>query len=256
MSDEAAFLEALKTNPADDTVRLVYADWLDERDQPDKAQYLRAVTDLARLPGGTPAFTDAATQLYTASVRTDESWRRAAGARFDVRLDRYSPSHKIQAIKIIRERTGLSLSEAKALAESVPTPLFSWLPFETALPHVLAFDMGRYKRGLPIAVSVRPTAWPEGAPGAVFDVLICALCPEADGENHHVVQFTARALNLGYDEAAARLRTLPLVVGCGIHPAAVADFVRRMRAACNFRRALPTDAIRVVPRVPAPEACS
>ncbi|VTS05823.1 TIGR02996 domain-containing protein [Gemmata obscuriglobus] len=36
MSDEAAFLEALKTNPADDTVRLVYADWLDEHNAPEK----------------------------------------------------------------------------------------------------------------------------------------------------------------------------------------------------------------------------
>ena len=47
MSDEAAFLEVLKANPADDTARLVYADWLDEHDEPAKAEYLRLV---ARLP--------------------------------------------------------------------------------------------------------------------------------------------------------------------------------------------------------------
>ena len=41
MSDEAAFLEVLKANPADDTARLVYADWLDEHDEPLKAEYLR-----------------------------------------------------------------------------------------------------------------------------------------------------------------------------------------------------------------------
>jgi uncharacterized protein (TIGR02996 family) len=34
MSDEAAFLEVIRANPDDDTTRLVYADWLDERDDP------------------------------------------------------------------------------------------------------------------------------------------------------------------------------------------------------------------------------
>src|SRR5262245_50515711 len=34
MSDEKAFLDAIRTNPDDDTTRLVYADWLDEIDDP------------------------------------------------------------------------------------------------------------------------------------------------------------------------------------------------------------------------------
>jgi uncharacterized protein (TIGR02996 family) len=44
MHDEADFLRKLLENPADDTTRLVYADWLDERADPDsasKAQFLR-----------------------------------------------------------------------------------------------------------------------------------------------------------------------------------------------------------------------
>ncbi len=40
MSDEAAFLKALRDNPADDTTRLVYADWLDERNDP-RAEFIR-----------------------------------------------------------------------------------------------------------------------------------------------------------------------------------------------------------------------
>src|SRR5262249_55510447 len=39
MNDEAGFLRTLLANPADDTTRLVYADWLDEHDDaPSKAQ--------------------------------------------------------------------------------------------------------------------------------------------------------------------------------------------------------------------------
>jgi uncharacterized protein (TIGR02996 family) len=34
MSDEAAFLRAIRSRPGDDLTRLVYADWLDERDDP------------------------------------------------------------------------------------------------------------------------------------------------------------------------------------------------------------------------------
>ena len=41
MNEEAAFLTAIVANAADDTNRLVYADWLDERDDP-RGGYLRA----------------------------------------------------------------------------------------------------------------------------------------------------------------------------------------------------------------------
>jgi uncharacterized protein (TIGR02996 family) len=50
MHDEDDFLRALLDNPADDTTRLVYADWLDERNDADsrfKALFLRLT---ARLP--------------------------------------------------------------------------------------------------------------------------------------------------------------------------------------------------------------
>jgi uncharacterized protein (TIGR02996 family) len=49
MHDEGAFLNKLLENPADDTVRLVYADWLDERgdDQSTtKATFLRMTAQL------------------------------------------------------------------------------------------------------------------------------------------------------------------------------------------------------------------
>jgi uncharacterized protein (TIGR02996 family) len=41
MSDEAAFLRALRERPDDETTRLVYTDWLDDRSDP-RAEYLRA----------------------------------------------------------------------------------------------------------------------------------------------------------------------------------------------------------------------
>src|SRR6266545_7986573 len=49
MHDEADFLRKLLENPADDTVRLVYADWLDERggeESQAKARFLRVTARL------------------------------------------------------------------------------------------------------------------------------------------------------------------------------------------------------------------
>ena len=42
MSEQSALLRAIRDDPPDDGVRLVYADWLDENDQPDRAAFIRA----------------------------------------------------------------------------------------------------------------------------------------------------------------------------------------------------------------------
>ena len=54
MNEDEAFIRAIVDNPGDDTPRLVYADWLDDRDDP-RGRYLRAerevveTGDIARL---------------------------------------------------------------------------------------------------------------------------------------------------------------------------------------------------------------
>ena len=48
MSD-AAFLRAILEDPDDDTSRLVYADWLDEHGDPDRAEFIRVQCALARM---------------------------------------------------------------------------------------------------------------------------------------------------------------------------------------------------------------
>src|SRR5262245_25005118 len=44
---EEAFLEDIRTHPEDDTPRLVYADWLDERGDADRAELIRVQCELA-----------------------------------------------------------------------------------------------------------------------------------------------------------------------------------------------------------------
>src|SRR5213078_3097387 len=65
MTVAAALLAAIRQAPADDAPRLVYADWLDEHGQPERAEFIRvqieADRELAALSG---------------SARVDEEDRR------------------------------------------------------------------------------------------------------------------------------------------------------------------------------------
>jgi uncharacterized protein (TIGR02996 family) len=49
MSDEKALLAAIWEHPHEDTPRLLYADWLQENGQPERAEFIRVGCELARL---------------------------------------------------------------------------------------------------------------------------------------------------------------------------------------------------------------
>ena len=49
MTDGDALLRTIIVDPADDTPRLVYADWLEENGEPDRAEFIRVQVKLARL---------------------------------------------------------------------------------------------------------------------------------------------------------------------------------------------------------------
>jgi uncharacterized protein (TIGR02996 family) len=54
---DLAFLEDIALHPNDDTPRLIYADWLEDRAEPDdadRAEFIRVQIELANLPDGQP----------------------------------------------------------------------------------------------------------------------------------------------------------------------------------------------------------
>src|SRR5262245_7236808 len=51
---EQGFLESITTNPEDDTPRLVYADWLDDQGQSERAEFIRLQIQLARMSEDDP----------------------------------------------------------------------------------------------------------------------------------------------------------------------------------------------------------
>ena len=80
MTEEEAFLEAIRRDPADETARLVYADWLDDRADP-RAEFLRAETRL--LFPGTDGPNDPASLARWLELRdrVPAGWRDALGSR-------------------------------------------------------------------------------------------------------------------------------------------------------------------------------
>ena len=123
MQDENGFLEAIAANPEDDSIRLVYADWLEERGDP-RAEYLRLEVQyrelieqlacvkkqLQELPG----------QIQTSAYEFDASWIDRVTPLRRLVLQSYPSVQKIAVIKLIREATGCGLREAKELSEACP----------------------------------------------------------------------------------------------------------------------------------------
>jgi uncharacterized protein (TIGR02996 family) len=77
MHDEAGFLSAIREAPADDTARLVFADWLDEQDDPacqPKAAFIRLELRMAEAPGDAPNRTESLAHLRSLAVNAPHSW--------------------------------------------------------------------------------------------------------------------------------------------------------------------------------------
>jgi uncharacterized protein (TIGR02996 family) len=84
-TDEAGFLASIAAAPLDDAPRLVYADWLDERGEAAKAEYLRLVVRLSAAPDEEPALSRL---LELAPNAADHTWRLAVGGVFELVIGR------------------------------------------------------------------------------------------------------------------------------------------------------------------------
>jgi uncharacterized protein (TIGR02996 family) len=65
MSDREALLTAIFAAPDDDAPRLVYADWLDEHEEPAQAAFIRTQIELARTDANTDEHDQVAERLFS-----------------------------------------------------------------------------------------------------------------------------------------------------------------------------------------------
>lgn len=198
MSDEAAFLDALRTSPTDDTTRLVFADWLDENDQTRKASYLRLVAALARA-GGDLTDRPEGDALATLVPDLPDDWRFAAGSRFVVILFSYGHVQKISMIKHLREITGRGLAEAKDMSEQLPCRVRDGLMFDRAR------DIARHLRNVPEAVVAVLPSEQESLPFGVSYEVVVAYTIWGQPADRAGVEREARAALAGFLERAMRL---------------------------------------------------
>jgi uncharacterized protein (TIGR02996 family) len=68
------FVRAICANPDEDTVRLVYADWLDENGDPDRAAFIRLQIEWARTEYKDPAWKELRDQVHRMVRKHGEAW--------------------------------------------------------------------------------------------------------------------------------------------------------------------------------------
>ena len=56
MTLENAFLQAIRDEPEDDATRLIFADWLEDGDRPERTEFVRLQIRLACLQNGLSLF--------------------------------------------------------------------------------------------------------------------------------------------------------------------------------------------------------
>lgn len=80
MSERAAFIDAILDNPADDTARLVFADWLEEHGEPHRAEFIRAQIEAEKLPEDVRQRNDPGARIAGKhGAALGGGWRKALG---------------------------------------------------------------------------------------------------------------------------------------------------------------------------------
>jgi len=132
MSEETEFLAALAAAPADNCVRQVYADWLDERGRPE-GTFLRAECELAAIPIGQAEWHEAFAHVQAvgrglrrewfavAARHPMEYWLAAATRSAWARLEDWCQRHHPRLLGVLRP--GASAAAIDAVEQAVGQPL-------------------------------------------------------------------------------------------------------------------------------------
>jgi uncharacterized protein (TIGR02996 family) len=114
MSDGNALLRAILDNPDDDAPRLIYADWLEEHGDPDRATFIRAQIELACLPPDHPD--------RDRLVQTERTLWKANRAAWTAWVPGWVKSHEFRRgfLEMIRCDAGTFVSEAVEIRSRAP----------------------------------------------------------------------------------------------------------------------------------------
>jgi uncharacterized protein (TIGR02996 family) len=145
MTEEDAFIREIFDNPGDDTHRLVYADWLDERDDP-RGPYLRAEAEWAKA-------------WWSGEVPGADPKLQALGAKFD----------PVWTLRLTRPPHGVCCSHLNLAGEGLRLTLEDLATVEGKLDHALPAEYRAFllNHNQALTTSVRGQH-PETRRGMVF----------------------------------------------------------------------------------------
>jgi len=163
-SDED-FLAAIRARPSDDTARLIYADWLEERGD-SRAEYLRIDIALARLSDPAPEHKQVLERFLYLNAALDTNWLERVGKRCDLVLVSVRTDRMIETFKAFRFATGLGLREAKDVIINTPREILRGvlrMEAETTKQKFLSCSCGYTGNEYPfdpnwVALEIRPVS--------------------------------------------------------------------------------------------------
>lgn len=151
--DETAFMAAMGKEPGDDTARLVYADWLDEKGESERAAFVRASVRLR---------SDMAT-VRDGVTKNPPEWVASVLGSYCVTITRFDASVKVDVIKAVRDTTQWGLAQSKYAVENPPCRVWATkknleagsFTFQLSLPSY------NYSRTTAERETFRPLLYPE-----------------------------------------------------------------------------------------------
>jgi uncharacterized protein (TIGR02996 family) len=160
-SDEDAFMRACAEAPTDRTVRLVYADWLEERGD-DRARYLRLEQEVYARHHGMENTSGLDAEFAALAAGLKPEWMDLVGLKCDLLLQSFRDTCKISVIKAVREVTGLGLRETVDLVQSAPSVILRHVSILRAIQGKASLEVPHAWDGIPIATGI--IALPENQP--------------------------------------------------------------------------------------------
>jgi uncharacterized protein (TIGR02996 family) len=141
------FLAAIRENPDDDTPRLIYADWLEEHDEPERAEFIRLQVERATIEGDAGALRHRLAGADPAGGPREEHWFLMG---LPPALEDDSPP--LFPEKSARREESLLKAHRKRWVEGLPYPI----DFRRGFPEVLAVSARDYLQSLAILDRIAP----------------------------------------------------------------------------------------------------
>ena len=127
-ADELALLRGVEASPDDDLPRLVYADWLDERDDVAKAAYLRLVAESRTRDD----FGSVLPQIIAAGAPFDFDWRDVVASRFEIVYLGAAQSWEHYILHALERAFRCNRVELAPLRQAAPAVLYDCLTPDAA----------------------------------------------------------------------------------------------------------------------------